>query len=179
AQALRMAGEVLVGLWITPGGVALANLISTATGNSSMHLLPVSAALVISYALGEGIGRLACISFGCCYGKSLAEIHPILRGIFSRWHFTFFGSTKKIAYAAGLDGTRVVPIQGLTALVYIASALLGTLLFLKGMFAIAFLATAAATNVARVSLETLRADYRGEGRISAYQVMALVALAYS
>jgi len=178
-HTLTIAGAMFVGFLITPGAVAIANLISTATGNPSIHLLPVSAALVISYALGEGVGRLACISFGCCYGKSLAEVHPVLRGIFSRWHFTFFGSTKKIAYAAGLDGTRVVPIQGLTALVYIASALLGTLLFLKGMYAIGFLATAAATNVARVSLESLRADYRGEGRFSAYQVMALVSLAYS
>ena len=169
-HTLTIAGAMFVGILITPGAVALANLVCNSIGHPSIHLVPISAALAISYAIGEGIGRLACISFGCCYGKSLSEVHPILRGIFSRWHFTFFGNTKKIAYAAGLDGTQVVPIQGLTALVYIGSALLGTLLFLKGMYG--------ATNLARVWLELLRADYRGNGRFSAYQVMALISVVY-
>jgi hypothetical protein len=177
-HTLTIAGAMFVGILITPGAVALANLVSTSIGHPSIHLVPISAALAISYALGEGVGRLACISFGCCYGKSLSEVHPVVRGIFSRWHFTFFGNTKKIAYAAGLDGTRVVPIQGLTALVYIGSALLGTLLFLKGLYAVAFLTAIGATNLARVWLELLRADYRGHGRFSAYQVMALVSVVY-
>src|SRR6266852_6238960 len=62
--------------------------------------------------------------------------------------------------------TPATPDQGLTALVYIGSALLGTLLFLKGMYAVAFLTAIGATNLARVWLELLRADYRGHGRFS-------------
>lgn len=177
-HTLTIAGALFVGVLITPGAIALANLLLSATGNPQIHLIPMAAALSISYALGEGIGRLACISFGCCYGKSLSDVHPIWRGIFSRWHFTFSGSTKKIAYAAGMDGTRVVPIQGLTALVYIASALVGTLLLLKGMYVAAFLATACVTNLARALLESLRADHRGGGRFSAYQLMAVFSLLY-
>jgi hypothetical protein len=57
-------------------------------------------------------------------------------------------------------------------------ALLGTLLFLKGMYAVAFLTAIGATNLARVWLELLRADYRGHGRFSAYQVMALISVIY-
>src|SRR5260370_6049975 len=57
--------------------------------------------------------------------------------------------------------TPATPDQGLTALVYIGSAILGTLLFLKGMYAVAFLTAIGATNLARVWLELLRADYRG------------------
>src|SRR5258707_658440 len=74
--------------------------------------------------------------------------------------------------------TPATPDQRLTALVYIGSALLGTLLFLKGMYAVAFLTAIGATNLARVWLELLRADYRGHGRFSAYQVMALISVVY-
>ena len=36
-------------------------------------VLPILAAAAISYALGESIGRLACLSFGCCYGMPLRD----------------------------------------------------------------------------------------------------------
>jgi hypothetical protein len=52
---------------------------------------------MIAYAFGEGLGRLACISFGCCYGVALPEAHPLLRHMFDRWHFVFSGSMKKIS----------------------------------------------------------------------------------
>jgi len=54
-------------------------------------------AISISYAFGEGMGRLACISFGCCYGKPLSQSHPILRRVIENLSFTFHGKTKKIA----------------------------------------------------------------------------------
>src|SRR5260370_31504332 len=75
--------------------------------------------------------------------------------------------------------TPATPDQGLTALVYIGSALLGTLLFLKGMYAVAFLTAIGATNLARVWLELLRADYRCHGPFSAYPVRALISVVYS
>jgi hypothetical protein len=46
---------------------------------------------VAAYSYGEGIGRLACISFDRCYGKDIALTHPRLRRIFERSNFTFAG----------------------------------------------------------------------------------------
>ncbi len=51
-------------------------------------------ALIISYSLGEGIGRLACISFGCCYGKAIDE-NPQAKKLFKKINFVFWGKTKK------------------------------------------------------------------------------------
>jgi prolipoprotein diacylglyceryltransferase len=141
-------------------------------------LLSVLAAIGISYAFGEGIGRLACISFGCCYGKPLAE-SPLFQKLFAKWNFIFTGKTKKIAYAHGLDGKEVIPIQAITSVIYTATGLLGTILFLKGFYGPAFIMTAAVTQIWRVVSEFFRADYRGAGRISAYQKMAILSIPYS
>ena len=136
------------------------------------------AALAAAYALGEGIGRLACISFGCCYGKPMDEVHPLLRRLFAGRAFVFTGATKKIAYADGLQGREIFPVQAVTATIYCAAALIGVYLFLKGYFRAAFLVPLLATQLWRFVSEFARADYRGRGRISAYQKMALAAAAY-
>jgi hypothetical protein len=74
--------------------------------------------------------------------------------------FHIFREHKKIAYAAGLDGTRVVPIQGLTALVYIGSALLWTpevFLFMVALWIVVFLYTGrSSVTESRVSFYVLR-----------------------
>src|SRR5208337_2277470 len=44
-------------------------------------------AMVTAYAFGEGFGRLACISFGCCYGRALNELPPFARRIFKNLNF--------------------------------------------------------------------------------------------
>jgi hypothetical protein len=146
--------------------------------NPPAHPLAVLAAISVAYALGEGVGRLACISFGCCYGKPLSESHPFVQKIFSRWNFIFWGKTKKIAYAHGLDGQQVIPIQGVTALLYSGVSLLGIFLFLKGWFPAAFLLCLLVTQTWRVFSEFFRADYRGGGSISAYQVMGFISILY-
>jgi hypothetical protein len=69
----------------------------------------------------------------------------------------------------------VLPIQALTSIVLGLTAWAGTALFLAGKPAVAFGGVAAATQLWRLYSETLRADYRGEGRISAYQWMAAAA----
>jgi len=38
-------------------------------------------------------------------------------------HFTFHGKTKKIAYASQMEGIKVVPIQAITAIVYLMAVL--------------------------------------------------------
>jgi len=147
--------------------------------NHQIAFIPALAAISVIYAVGEGLGRLACISFGCCYGKSLSDCQPTVQKIFDRWAFTFLGNTKKIAYASNMEGIKVLPIQGLTAMLYVATALAGTYLFLNQMFLATFVMTMLVTQLWRLYSETLRADYRGQGKVSAYQLMAIISTVYA
>ncbi|HOP64304.1 MAG TPA: prolipoprotein diacylglyceryl transferase [Spirochaetota bacterium] len=138
----------------------------------------IMAAMVTAYALGEGIGRLACISFGCCYGRPVTGLPLLLRVIFYKWNFVFSGDTKKISYHDNLNGTPVVPIQGITAILYTVTASFSIYLFLEGYFIISFFISLTVTQLWRFFSEFLRADYRGEGKISAYQIMSLFIIPY-
>jgi hypothetical protein len=100
----------------------------------------------------------------------------VLRRLFMKRHFVFSGEMKKISYASGLEGHQVVPIQALTSVLYIATGLAATWLFLRGNFYLVFVATMAVTQGWRSFSETLRADCRGQGKISAYQAMSVVAI---
>jgi phosphatidylserine decarboxylase len=91
----------------------------------------------------------------------------------------FSGRTKKISYESGLDGCEVVPVQALTTVICTAGGLVGMLLYLKGLHFAAFGLTMTVTQMWRAASENLRADYRGGGRMSAYQIMAVVAMPYS
>lgn len=175
-HTFTVGGAVFVGLVAAPWLIEGLNRLP---GVMRLPVLPTLAALAVAYAFGEGLGRLACISFGCCYGKPLSQCCPTAQKLFRRWHFAFTGATKKIAYAGGLEGVRVVPIQGLTATLYTLTGLFGAWLFLNGHFGGAFVLTTLITQAWRVYSETLRADYRGRGRFSAYQLMALLALPYT
>lgn len=144
-----------------------------------LPVLPVFTVVLIAYAFGESIGRLACISFGCCYGKPLDACSAPIQKIFSRLNFVFQGETKKIAYADHLDTHRVVPVQALTSVIYAIAVLIGIYLFLNGFYYASYFELLAMTQIWRFASEFLRADYRGNGRISAYQIMSLVVILYS
>ena len=141
-------------------------------------LIPMMGALAVAYLLGEGIGRLACLSFGCCYGKPLSALGPKARRIFAPFAATFHGTTKKISYASGLAGVGVVPIQAITSLLSVNIGLVAIYLFLEGYFRAAFLLAALFALGWRILSEYFRADYRGEGKFSAYQQMALWGMGY-
>jgi hypothetical protein len=141
--------------------------------------MAVVAALTVGYTLGEGIGRLACISFGCCYGKPMDQMPPMIQRYFSWIAFTYRGDTKKIAYAHGLADTPIFAIQAVTAVLYSLGALAGTYLFLAGRQAGAFLLCIVVTQGWRFLSEFYRSDYRGKGRISRYQLMSLATLPYA
>jgi hypothetical protein len=145
----------------------------------SIPTIQVMAAVFIAYALGEGMGRLACISFGCCYGKPLANCSPLIKKIFYHHNFIFLGKTKKIAYAHHLDEQEIIPIQALTAVLYTGAGLLCFYFFLKGYVVTALMITLIVTQGWRFASEFLRADYRGNGRVSAYQIMTLIAIGYT
>ena len=147
--------------------------------DSGILVLPVCAAMAIAYGFGEGLGRLACISFGCCYGKPLSRVHPLVQRLLLGKGFVFRGETKKITYASGLEGRKVVPVQAMTATLYCASSLVSTLLFLRGCFGASLLQVLLVTQVWRIISETLREDYRGEGKFSAYQIMMVITILYT
>lgn len=73
--------------------------------------MAVMSALVVGYALGEGIGRLACISFGCCYGRPMDQMPRLVRRYFSWATFTGFAGSEALVSAVGAYSLSV-PISG-------------------------------------------------------------------
>ncbi len=178
AHTLTVGGAVFVGVLAAPWLVWGLNRLPAGVLREPIPMIPAVAAMAIAYAYGEGLGRLACISFGCCYGKPLRQSHPLAQWLFRRRHFIFRGATKKIAYASGLEGEPVIPIQAVTAVLYVLTGMGASLLFLTGHSGIALVLAVSVTQGWRVYSETLRADYRGTGSFSAYQVMGLLAIPY-
>ena len=141
-------------------------------------VLPILAAAAISYALGESIGRLACLSFGCCYGMPLRDAKPALARLFQKHNLVIHGPTKKAAYASGLAGEPLIPVQAITSAVFAVAGVAGLMLFLSQHFRLAALIPVIASWGWRACSEWLRADYRGGSRISAYQAMAILSVIY-
>jgi len=179
AHTFTVGGAVFVGILAAPVFVALLNRTVGVVWPFHIPAMAACAAMAIAYSFGEGLGRLACISFGCCYGKPLSASPNWLRRIFEGRGFIFSGSTKKIAYAGGLEDTEVIPIQAITSVLYTLCGMVAIGLFLSGRFYAAFLLAIIVTQVWRLLSEMLRADYRGEGNISAYQIMGIVAVVYA
>lgn len=176
---LTVGGAVFVGTVAAPWLIYLENI--TLGKSMGFHISPMAllSAISIAYTFGEGLGRLACVSFGCCYGKPLDQCPPVVQKLFSRFFLVFTGPTKKIAYASGFDGEKVLPIQIITAILYSITGLAGTALYLNGSFSRALLGTLVVTQVWRFLSEFLRADFRGDFRITPYQIMALITLLYA
>lgn len=174
SSTFTVGGATFTAIMILPWVVIGINSIS----HFKVPIFCFFAAISISYTYGEALGRLACISFGCCYGKPLSQSGRLINRLFSRFHFVFHGKTRKVAYASNLEGEPMVPIQAITSILYTAAALAGTLLFLSGHFKSAMLVTIVVTQIWRVISEFFRADYRGEFNFSVYQIMAVTAVAY-
>ncbi len=174
-----VGGACFTGMLLLPIAILIVNeTLGTAIGFHIPFMAALSAAAV-SYAFGEGAGRLACISFGCCYGNSVARSGPLIRRIFERQYFIFTGKTKKIAYESALDGEKVIPVQAISAVVNTAAGLVGMYLHLYTYFGASFLLTVVATQAWRVFSETMRKDHRGEGKLTAYQWMGLAMIPYA
>lgn len=177
-HTFSVGGASFLGIMLLPPLLLLLRPVTLVIWDLSLPVTVYLATISIAYCWGEGIGRLACISFGCCYGKPLSELPLVLQKCFRHWHFIFFGKTRKISYADQLDGVEVVPIQAVTAVLYCLTALVSLYLYLKGYFTTAFLLSLSVSQLWRFASEFLRADYRGRGRISAYQYMSIGAVFY-
>lgn len=179
SYTFTVAGASFIGIVAAPWMIFFLNSAMEKFLLPSLPVLPALAAFSIAYALGEGLGRLACVSFGCCYGKALSDCQPVLRKIFSGYTFTFWGKTKKVAYAGGLEGQKVFPIQAVTSCLYVAVGLAGIVLFLTSHFLAAFLLPLLGTQAWRSISELLRFDYRGSGKVTRYQFMSIFSMLYA
>lgn len=172
-NTFTVSGASFVGLIAFPLVVLFVN--RTQEGHV-LPLVPLLAALATSYALGEGLGRLACLSFGCCYGKPLSTFSPFVETLLRPFSITFAGQTKKISYEGKYFEEAVVPVQMLTAVVHSLVAVTATALYLEGLYNWSVLLAVVATQSWRVASEFLRSDHRGGGRFTAYQAMSLFSI---
>ncbi|HHD63610.1 MAG TPA: prolipoprotein diacylglyceryl transferase [Desulfobulbaceae bacterium] len=174
-----ISGASFVGILLAPGCIQLVDVLLRRYNAGELPMMPVLAAMAIGYTLGEGLGRLACVSFGCCYGKPVADCSRPVRFLFKKMHFIFTGATKKVAYESRLDGEKLVPVQAMTCLLHSTCVLAAARLYLQGQFGSAFLLSITVSQIWRICSETLRADFRGLTKISAYQKMSGLAVLYS
>lgn len=173
-----IGGAYFCGLITAPLLILLVNGGCLLLGRPPLPMQVVLAALAIGHILGEGLGRLACLSFGCCYGKPLDQCNRVISFLLGKFAVVFTGPTKKAVYEGGLAGVKLIPIQGMTSLLYTATGLVGCHFFLQGRHQSAFVLCLLVSQVWRVISEMFRADFRGFSSISAYQKMALVAIAH-
>ena len=177
-HTFTIGGASFVGILLAPWCVILAEKILNTFSEYRLPMLPVLSAMAVAYTLGEGFGRLGCISFGCCYGKALRDCSPFMQRVFSRTAFIFQGPMKKAIYEGRTGDQPLIPIQAMTCILYCLTAISGSFLFLRGCFPAAFLLSISVTQVWRILSETLRADFRGFSKTSAYQKMGGLAVLY-
>jgi hypothetical protein len=182
AHTRTVAGAAFTGFLAAPILISCINVLpGTLLGKtgavSALPFFPALAGLGIALALGEGMGRLACLSFGCCYGRPIASLP-------SRWGYwlgriavQFTSPLKKAVYAGGAETGPLVPIQALTCTVLTTTSLLGAWFFLAGRFRAALFLTLIVTQAWRFVSEFLRNDERGQGNLTTYQLMAVLLLA--
>lgn len=177
-NTFTVAGAAFAATIILPWVVLAARPLAARFLNREIPITPTFAAMAIAYVLGESIGRLACLSFGCCYGMPLRDAKPAVAKLFQKHNLVISGSTKKAAYASGLAGEPLIPVQAITSVVFAVSGIVGVALFLAEQFRLAALLPVLVSWGWRACSERLRADYRGTSRISMYQIMAVISAAY-
>jgi hypothetical protein len=167
-----VGGALFVTAMCAPALFYGVNAIAAVMSLPALHAPSVIAAATLSYCLGEAIGRLGCLSFGCCYGKQLNEAGPIERLIYGSTATVYRGPLKKISYASNLEATPVIAVQSVASVVLLTLFLIGLWLFWLRCFATAFVVTLVGSQIWRLYSETLRADYRGGAKFTTYQKMA-------
>ncbi len=158
--------SVLPALWLT-------NMLCGAIGVPRAEPDVLLASAAIAYVLGEAIGRLACLSFGCCYGRSIDSATPLQRALYSSTATIYRGRFKKIAYASGLDGRPVIAVQSVACAALFGVFIVSVWFFWKGHVTLSLIIALGLAQLWRAYSETLRADYRGREGFTVYQGMAL------
>lgn len=177
-HTFTIGGASFVGIILAPWVISGTAILLNHLDGGYLPLMPVMAAMAIGYTLGEGLGRLGCISFGCCYGKPLNSCSRFTQWLFARSGVIFQGATKKVEYESQLAGERLIPIQAMTCILYTSTALVGSWFYLSGKFTMALIFSMLITQVWRLVSELFRADFRGYGSFTAYQKMGVLAVIY-
>lgn len=177
-NTFTVAGAAFVATLLLPWMVLAMRFVAPTVLHHSFAIMPVFAAAAIGYVLGECIGRLACLSFGCCYGMPLRHAKPSIARLFRKRNLVIQGSTKKAAYASGLAGEPLIPVQAISSTVFAVAGLAGVAFLLAEQPRTAAMIAVLASCCWRVCAEWLRADHRGHSRISAYQIMAAFSAVY-
>ena len=170
-----VVGGIFTALLVTPLLVMLIKLLWPGRLSPGFEIIPMMSAVSICFVLGEGMGRFACISFGCCYGQPMEQAPAWVRALFGKWPFIFTGAGKKASYEGGLEGRPVIPIQAMTSLALGLIGFVSLFLFLRGLFSAALWLSCLGSAFWRIYSETLRADFRGHDKFTAYQKMILFA----
>lgn len=169
-----VVGAVALTLLLAPWLLVASNRVAP---QSAIPVLPALAVLAIAVTLGESVGRLGCISFGCCYGAPMSSFGVGVRRWLGRWSIAYDGPTKKAVYEGHHRGTPLLPVQALSSIACGAAALCGLSMFLRGDFGAAFVTPVALSMLWRVACECWRDDLRRRiGPFSAYQWLALSTL---
>lgn len=176
---LTIGGAAFVGGIAAPFLILLLNRFTAPFFGAELPLGQTLAACAVAFLFGEGLGRLACLSYGCCYGKPVAAYRGILRKIFDWSAVVYEGENKKIAYAAGLNGQKIVPIQLITMLASSFAGVVTLILYVEGRTVTAYLAATAFAGFWRIFSEFFRNDYRGGGKISTYQLMSVFSVIFA
>ncbi len=177
-NTFTVAGAAFAATIVFPWLILAMRPVAARLLNRGIPVVPTFAAMAIAYVLGESIGRLACLSFGCCYGMPLREARPMVANLFQKHNLVIYGSTKKAAYASGLAGEPLIPVQAITSTIFAVSGIVGLGLFLTQRFRLSALIPVLVSWAWRACSEWLRADYRGTSRVSIYQMMAVVSATY-
>ncbi len=159
--------SALPALWLTQWCVGL-------VGEVRLDGLIAVTCASASYVLGESIGRLACLSFGCCYGKPISQCTSLQRALYGPSATVYRGRMKKIAYASNLDGEPVVAVQSIACVLLFALFVVVVWLLWRGHAPFALVAAISGSQLWRAYSETLRADFRGRDGFTVYQGMALI-----
>ncbi|MGC8769285.1 prolipoprotein diacylglyceryl transferase family protein [Calditerrivibrio sp.] len=174
-HGFTVGGAVFVGVLVLPVAIYLSLKLTNFSIEFKNLIIPVYAVISVGYLMGEGIGRLGCLSFGCCYGKEITKVKSnFLRSFFESFYTVFHGECKKISYASGGCGVRTVPVQAIAILLYITTSFVSILMILKGFIISSLITSTLISQLYRFYSEFLRSDYRGVGKISSYQKMAIL-----
>src|SRR5262245_30931159 len=133
-STFTVGGASFVGIVLLPWIILAFNNFAAGSRGLAIPAIQMLAVVAIAYSFGEAFGRLACISFGCCYGKLLWQTPGPLQKAFAPLCFRFSGETKKVAYEGNLLERPLIPIQAITAIISSVAGIVGVFFFLKSFW---------------------------------------------
>ncbi|MBZ4643116.1 MAG: hypothetical protein PWQ25_1193 [Deferribacteres bacterium] len=179
-NTFTVSGASFVGSITAPFVVLITSYLITKNIDIALNeSFVVLSSLAISYITGEGIGRLACLSFGCCYGKKVSDFKGPIKKIFEKFYTVFEGKTKKISYESGCENVKTIPVQSVASILFNLTGILAIIFYSQGYIKTAFLTSVIVINLFRFLSEFLRNDFRGNKKVSTYQYFSIINIIYS